>query len=88
MEVSGAAATLLALPVAVAISTVAAFAQLQVSLVVRASGAAIARRQRYTVAAFEGHPLSVATVHTLPAEIVADQAAPYVPTMVAAERPV
>jgi len=55
--VSGAAATLAALPaavaLAVAISAVVAFAQLQVSMVARVSGAAIARRRRSTVVAFE-----------------------------------
>ena len=74
--VSGAAATLAALPaavaLAVAISAVVAFAQLQVSPVAHVSGAAIAQRQRSTVVAFEQHRLFVAVVHTLPGEIIAD----------------
>ena len=86
--VSGAAATLAALPAAVAISAVVAFAQLQVSLVARVSGAAIARRQRSTVVAFEQHRLFIAMVHTLPGEILADQAAHQVSIMVAVECPV
>jgi hypothetical protein len=57
---------------AVAISAGVAFAQLQVSLVARALGAAIARRRRSTVAAFEQHRIFVAVVHTLPGEIIAD----------------
>lgn len=89
--VSGAAATLAALPAAVAlavvISAVVAFAQLQVSLVARVSGAAIARRQRSTVVAFEQHRLCVAVAHTLPGEILANQAAHHVSTMVAVECP-
>jgi hypothetical protein len=90
--VAEAAATLAALPaavaLAVAISAVVASAQLQVSLVARVSGAAIARRQRSTVAAFEQHRLFVAVVHTLPGEMLADQAAHHVSTMVAVECPV
>ena len=58
--------------VAVAISAVVAFAQLQVSLVARVSGTAIARRQRSTVVAFDQHRLFVVVVHTLPGEILAD----------------
>jgi hypothetical protein len=34
---------------------------------------ALARRQHFTVAAFEQHPLSVVTVHILPAEVSAGQ---------------
>ena len=77
-----------AVALAVAISAVVAFAQLQVSLVARISGAAIARRQRSTVVAFERHRLFVAVVHTLPGEILADQAAHHVSTIVAVECPV
>ena len=73
---------------AVAISAVVVFAQLQVSLVARVSGAAIARRQRSTVVAFEQHRLFVAVVHTLPGEILADQAAHHVSTTVAVQCPV
>ena len=79
--VSGAAATLAALPaavaLAVAISAVVAFAQLQVSLAAHALGAAIVR-----------HRLFVAVVHTLPGEIIADQAARHVSTLVAVQCPV
>ena len=79
--VSGAAATLADLPAAVAlavtISAVVAFAQLQVSLAAHALGAAIARRR-----------LFVAVVHTLPGELLANQAAHHVFTMVAVECPV
>ena len=70
---------------AVAISAVVAFAQLQVSMVARVSGAAIARRQRSTVVAFDQHRLFVAVVHTLPGEILADLTARHVSTMVAVE---
>ena len=67
---------------------VVAFAQLQVSLVARVSGVAIARRQRSTAAVFEQRRLFIATVHTLPGEILADQAAHQVSPMVAVECPV
>jgi hypothetical protein len=61
-----------AITLAVAISAVVAFAQLQVSLVARVSAAAIARRRRSTVVVFEQHRPFVAVVHTLPGEILAD----------------
>jgi hypothetical protein len=76
---------LAALPVAVAISAVVVFAQLQVSLVARALGVAIARRRRSTVAAFEQHRLFKAEVHTLPVETLADQIPHHVSTLVAVE---
>jgi hypothetical protein len=55
---------------------------------VTAAGAAAFVAVVFTVAAFEQHRLFVAVVHTLPGELLADQASHHVFTMVAVQFPV